>query len=124
MFIAMNRFRIVKGKEQAFEDIWRSRRSRLLDRPGFIVFHLLKGPEREDHILYSSHVLWETRQHFVDWTLSEHFREAHKNAGQNRDLYTGGPEFEGFEVVLTDENPDYAPTIAAQGEVNAGRGVA
>ncbi len=108
MFIAMNRFRIVKGEEQAFEEIWRSRQSRLQERPGFIVFHLLKGPEREDHILYASHALWETRQHFVDWTHSEHFREAHKNAGQNRHLYIGGPEFEGFEVVLTEKNPRHA----------------
>ncbi|MBM3577745.1 MAG: antibiotic biosynthesis monooxygenase [Alphaproteobacteria bacterium] len=108
MFIAMNRFKIVKGNEQAFEDIWRSRQSRLQERSGFIVFHLLKGPEREDHTLYTSHALWETRQHFVDWTHSEHFREAHKNAGQNRNLYLGGPEFEGFETVLTEKNPQYA----------------
>lgn len=89
MFIAMNRFKIVKGKEQAFEDIWRSRQC-------------------EDHTLYASHALWETRQHFVDWTQSEQFREAHKNAGQNRNLYIGGPEFEGFETVLTEKNPQYA----------------
>ncbi|MGD9540567.1 MAG: antibiotic biosynthesis monooxygenase, partial [Methylocystis sp.] len=40
MFVAMNRFKIVRGKEQAFEDVWRSRQSRLQERPGFIVFHL------------------------------------------------------------------------------------
>ncbi|QGM99536.1 antibiotic biosynthesis monooxygenase family protein [Methylocystis parvus] len=109
MFIAMNRFKIVKGRESDFESVWRSRQSRLSERPGFIVFHLLKGPEREDYTLYSSHALWETKQHFLDWTHSEHFREAHKNAGQNRDLYLGGPEFEGFDVVLVEENPNYAP---------------
>lgn len=113
MFIAMNRFKIVKGKELAFEEIWRSRQSRLQERPGFIVFHLLKGPEREDHTLYSSHALWESRRRFTDWTQSEHFREAHKGAGQHRDLYIGGPEFEGFEVVLTEENPDYYASTAA-----------
>jgi heme-degrading monooxygenase HmoA len=112
MFIAMNRFKIVKGREQAFEDVWKSRRSRLQERPGFIVFHLLRGPEREDHVLYSSHAIWETKQHFIDWTRSDNFREAHKNAGQNRDLYIGGPEFEGFEVVLSEENPNYAPKAA------------
>ena len=112
MFIAMNRFKIVKGQEQAFEDIWRSRRSQLNDRPGFIGFHLLKGPAREIRILYSSHGLWETRQHFVDWTQSAHFREAHKDAGQNRDLYIGGPELEGFEIALTEENPRHASNAA------------
>jgi len=113
MFIAMNRFKIVKGRETDFVNIWISRQSRLNERPGFIVFHLLKGPERDNHTLYLSHAVWETKQHFVDWTHSEHFREAHKNAGQNRDLYLGGPEFEGFEVVLMEENPNY-PAKAAE----------
>jgi hypothetical protein len=27
----------------------------LRDVPGFITFHLLRGPDREDHTLYSSH---------------------------------------------------------------------
>ena len=46
MFVAMNRFRIVKGRE------------------------------------------------------SDAFREAHKDAGQTKGMYLGGPQFEGFEVVL------------------------
>jgi heme-degrading monooxygenase HmoA len=112
MFIAMNRFKIVKGREEDFENVWKSRQSRLNERPGFIVFHLLKGPEREDHTLYSTHVLWGDKQSFVDWTHSEHFREAHRNAGQNRDLYLGGPEFEGFEVVLVEDNPNHGPKPA------------
>lgn len=112
MFVAMNRFKIVKGKEQAFEEVWRTRQSRLQERPGFIVFHLLRGPEREDHTLYASHALWESRQNFIDWTHSEQFRETHKNAGQNRDLYIGGPEFEGFDSVLTEKNPKYALAAA------------
>jgi len=109
MFIAMNRFKIVNGQEESFERIWKSRTSRLSETPGYIAFHLLKGPEREDHILYSSHALWETKQNFVDWTQSEQFREAHKNAGQNRALYIGAPEFEGFEVVISEDNPRYTP---------------
>lgn len=112
MFVAMNRFKIVKGKEQAFEEVWRSRQSRLQERPGFIVFHLLRGPERDDYTLYASHALWESRQNFIDWTHSEQFREAHKNAGQNRDLYIGGPEFEGFDAVLTERNPNHESPVA------------
>ena len=49
MFIAMNRFRVAKGSEAAFEQVWLSRDSHL-DK-----FHLLKGPEAEDHTLYASH---------------------------------------------------------------------
>ena len=57
MFIAMNRFQ-VKGKEAAFERIWQSRDIYLNDLPGFVEFHLLKGPTPEDHTLYSSHTVW------------------------------------------------------------------
>jgi heme-degrading monooxygenase HmoA len=51
MYIAMNRFHISKGSEDAFEAIWRNRDRRLTDVPGFVEFHLLKGPEHEDHTL-------------------------------------------------------------------------
>ncbi len=99
MYIAMNRFRIVRGQEAAFEEVWRSRDSHLKGVPGFGSFQLLKGPEREDHTLYSSHTIWRSRQDFEAWTRSEAFRLAHANAGDNRHLYLGHPEFEGFEVV-------------------------
>jgi heme-degrading monooxygenase HmoA len=51
MFIAMNRFRVAKGSEAAFEHVWLSRDSHLDKVPGFVEFHLLKGPEAEDHTL-------------------------------------------------------------------------
>src|SRR5262249_25242601 len=49
MYIAMNRFRVAKGSEAAFEHVWQSRETHLDKVPGFIEFHLLKGPEAEDH---------------------------------------------------------------------------
>jgi len=100
MFIAMNRFKIKHGQEAAFEDVWRSRDTHLDKVPGFREFHLLKGPEREDHTLYSSHTTWDSRAAFEAWTQSEAFRAAHRGAGDNKPLYLGHPEFEGFEVVL------------------------
>ena len=100
MFIAMNRFKVVKGSEADFETVWRSRDSHLDQVPGFVQFHLLKGPEREDHTLYSSHTIWKDRGAFEAWTQSEAFRKAHKDAGSNKPLYLGHPEFEGFESVL------------------------
>ena len=51
MFIAINRFKVPKGSEQAFEELWLSRETHLDGNPGFVVFHLLKGPTREDHVL-------------------------------------------------------------------------
>jgi heme-degrading monooxygenase HmoA len=101
MFIAMNRFRVLPGEEQAFEDVWLGRDSHLDGVPGFEAFHLLRGPKSEDHTLYSSHTVWSSREAFESWTRSEAFRAAHRNAGENRPLYAGHPQFEGFEVLQT-----------------------
>ncbi|MEL6575762.1 MAG: antibiotic biosynthesis monooxygenase [Pseudomonadota bacterium] len=100
MFVAMNRFRVAKGEEDAFEAVWRSRETRLDEMNGFQSFHLLRGPEGEHHTLYASHTVWTDRAAFEAWTRSEQFRAAHKDAGQNRSLYLGHPEFEGFEAVI------------------------
>ncbi|MBV9655100.1 MAG: antibiotic biosynthesis monooxygenase [Acetobacteraceae bacterium] len=101
MFIAMNRFKVARGSEKTFEDVWTSRDTHLENVPGFRTFHLLRGPERDDHVLYSSHTVWNSRSAFEDWTRSEQFRKAHSNAGGNRPLYLDHPEFEGFEVIQT-----------------------
>ncbi len=101
MFIAMNRFKVLKGEEAAFEEVWLSRETHLERVPGFLEFHMLRGPERDDHVLYSSHTVWANHGQFVDWTNSEAFRAAHRGAGANKPLYLGHPEFEGFEVIQT-----------------------
>jgi heme-degrading monooxygenase HmoA len=104
MFIAMNRFQVVKGKEDAFEAMWKNRDSYLHELKGFIEFHLLKGPEAEDHTLYSSHTVWASKADFEAWTKSEQFRRAHARAGNDGNaapLYLGHPKFEGFEVKQT-----------------------
>jgi heme-degrading monooxygenase HmoA len=101
MFIAMNRFKVIPKSQTEFEDVWTARDTHLRDVPGFMEFHLLRGPEREDHVLYSSHSLWRSRADFEAWTRSEAFRLTHHSAGENRPLYLGHPEFEGFEVIQT-----------------------
>ena len=100
MFLAMNRFKIVKGKEDKFEQIWKERDTHLKGVKGFIKFNLMKGSSEEDFSLYASHSIWESKEAFIDWTKSDAFKLAHKNAGQHKDLYLGAPNFEGFEVVL------------------------
>ncbi len=101
MYLAMNRFKIFHGKEEAFEEVWATRDSHLKEVPGFKAFHLVRGPERDDHTLYASHTVWESEDDFIAWTKSEAFRAAHANAGGNRELYNGHPEFEGFTSVLS-----------------------
>lgn len=101
MFIAMNRFQVIPGAEEAFEQVWLSRDTHLQDVPGFVEFHLLRGPALEDHTLFSSHTVWRSREDFEAWTRSEAFRKAHRDAGDNKPLYLGHPRFEGFEVIQT-----------------------
>ncbi len=100
MFIAMNRFKVARGSEEVFEELWRNRDSYLDEVPGFREFHLLKGPARDDHRLYSSHSVWASRQAFDAWTESEAFHKAHAQARAPQGTYLAHPEFEGFEVIL------------------------
>lgn len=99
MFAAANRFRVIPSETQAFEAAWLNRDSQLHEVPGFMSFHLLKGPAAEDHVLYSSFTLWASRAHFEAWTRSEQFRRAHAGAGGAKPLTLGHPQFEGFEVL-------------------------
>ena len=105
MYIAMNRFKVARGAEAAFEEVWTSRDTHLRGVAGFVEFHLLRGPEREDHVLYSSHTVWASQAAFEAWTRSDAFRAAHRNAGTLREgaapLYLDHPQFEGFEVIQT-----------------------
>ncbi|MGE0385047.1 MAG: antibiotic biosynthesis monooxygenase [Gammaproteobacteria bacterium] len=100
MFVAMNRFRIARGREQEFVEIWRNRDSHLEGVPGFKSFQLLRGPATEEHTLFASHSIWESRQAFEDWTRSEAFRKAHANAGAAKGVYLGPPQLELFEAAL------------------------
>ncbi len=100
MFIAMNRFRITKGRESVFEELWRNRESQLDEVPGFREFRLLKGPADEEATLYASHSVWESQAAFEAWTESESFKKAHAQARAPQGTYLGHPMFEGFEVIL------------------------
>jgi heme-degrading monooxygenase HmoA len=100
MFVAMNRFRIAKGREADFEEVWRKRDSYLAGVPGFRSFALLRGPEADDYTLYASHSIWESRVAFDAWTHSENFRRAHAQAGAPKGIYLGHPMLETFEAVL------------------------
>ena len=99
MYIAMNRFKIVLGKEKEFEDVWKNRDTHLEGVQGFKNFNLIKGQVHNDHTLYISHSQWESETHFWNWTKSSAFKRAHKNAGKNNHIYKGHPEFEGFVVL-------------------------
>lgn len=100
MFVAMNRFQIALGREEVFEEMWRARDSHLHGVEGFREFHLLRGPQGDDHTLFASHSVWDSKAAFEAWTESEAFRKAHSQARAPEGTYLGHPQFEGFEVVL------------------------
>ncbi|MEN9062287.1 MULTISPECIES: antibiotic biosynthesis monooxygenase family protein [Ponticoccus] len=99
MYLAMNRFTVPLENAAEFEELWLSRESRLHELDGFVSFHMLKGPEEEGRILYASHTVWQTEEHFRAWTRSDAFRASHARAGQNRKLHEGTPRFEGFRAI-------------------------
>ena len=129
MYIAMNRFQVKKDRCGDFERMWRERDSYLHEVPGFKTFHLLKGPEEDDFVLYSSHAIWESQDHFVDWTKSEAFRKAHGIAdaatllcvvpgSRNSEVRRMLPVFAEAVALLADRYPDLqivipvAPNVA------------
>ncbi|WP_306131572.1 antibiotic biosynthesis monooxygenase family protein [Roseivivax marinus] len=99
MYLAMNRFTVPVENAEAFEALWLNRDSHLKEMDGFVGFHMLKGPETDGRILYASHTVWQTEEHFQAWTRSDAFRAAHKGAGETRKLYDGIPQFEGFTAI-------------------------
>lgn len=99
MFIAMNRFTVKTENAAAFETLWLERDSHLKGLDGFVEFHMLKGPEADGLVLYASHTVWASEEAFQNWTRSEAFRAAHKDAGQTKALYEGSPSFEGFSTI-------------------------
>ena len=101
MYFAINRFQVAPGSEQDFETMWLSRESHLRSVPGFVEFPLLRGPVRDDHVLYASHTVWSDRASFEAWTNSEQFRAAHRPSGSSKPLTLGHPQFEGFESLQT-----------------------
>ncbi|MFC5386404.1 antibiotic biosynthesis monooxygenase family protein [Aquamicrobium segne] len=101
MYIAMNRFKVLKGLEAEFENLWKNRESTLHEMQGFRSFHLLSGPanKTEGYTLYVSHSEWEDQDAFNAWMKSQNFRDTHKNLGTGKVLTDGPPHFEGFLTV-------------------------
>src|ERR1700734_3526634 len=100
MFIAMNRFRVKRGSEEAFEKVWLTRDTYLDCVPGFMEFHLLKGPETEDHTLYASHTIWQSKAAFeaLDKIGGVSRRPCARRNETTGPLYLEHPKFEGFDV--------------------------
>ena len=99
MYIAMNRFRVSRGREEEFVEIWRNRDSYLDQVEGIKDFQLLRGEAEEDATVFVSHSLWDSREAFRAWTESEVFAKAHRQARMPEGILLGHPQFEGYEIV-------------------------
>lgn len=98
MFIAMNAFRVARGREADFEAQWRNRQSYLQGVPGFIQFALLKGEGEGEYI---SHTIWRDREAFEAWTRSPAFAAGHRQ-GSLAGLLQGPPQLRLYEAVLVE----------------------
>jgi hypothetical protein len=105
MFIAMNRFRVKRGAEDAFEKVWLSRDLYLERVPGFVEFHLLKGPEAEDNTIRSTPHMRCGRAKPPSRRGPNRRSSALRMRRAGNDttgpLYLDHPKFEGFEVRQT-----------------------
>jgi heme-degrading monooxygenase HmoA len=96
VFIAMNRFTVNPDRGAEFEDRWRSRESYLHGVEGFVQFALLRGDDAGEYI---SHSTWSSREAFLAWAESDHFRRAHDQA-LPQGLIVGHPRASFYETVL------------------------
>ena len=96
MFIAMNNFRVVQGKEGDFEAVWKARESYLQGVPGFLRFALLRGDAEGEYI---SHSTWTDRAAFTAWTQSEAFTAGHRQ-GSMQGILAGPPVVKLYEAVI------------------------
>jgi len=99
MFVAMNNFKVVPGKEQEFEEIWKNRESHLQTVPGIVRFALLRGDTQGDYI---SHSTWESREAFDAWTKSEAFGAGHRGSSL-MGVMAGPPQVRLYDSVIAQE---------------------
>jgi|TARA_B110000261_G_scaffold9080_1_gene9073 heme-degrading monooxygenase HmoA len=97
MYLAMSRLKVLTEKEDAFEAAWKSRETKTDGVKGFKKFNLIKGNINEEYILYIFYSEWNSENDFINWTKSDSFNLAHKNPSQQKNLYLGPPDFDGYQ---------------------------
>jgi heme-degrading monooxygenase HmoA len=71
MFMASNQFRVVRGREAAFEAAWAATSARLSAATGLIGVRCDKGKELHQHVLYFAITIWESEMCFLEWKRCE-----------------------------------------------------
>lgn len=99
MFIAMNRFSVKREQEEAFVKVWKTRDSYLDGVPGFSSFHLLRGPEDEESVIFATHTMWSDEAGFQNWVKSEAFKKAHQGQRPRPEMFAAPTKLELFNSV-------------------------
>lgn len=79
---------------QTLVEQFQSAPTRMKNVPGFHSFRLLKT-EDGSHLI--AETVFESKEHFVQWTQSEHFAKAH---GGRRGSEDKKPNLESFEILI------------------------
>ena len=108
VFVAMNRFRVLPGKEAAFEKRWNERESKLEGMDGFLTFLLLRRDalNAEDGYNYSTLTVWRSRENFDSWRASSANSKAHEKASEAEPMFDGPPSpvlYEGVLALLSEK---------------------
>lgn len=77
-FVAMNRFKVVPGREAEFETRWKGRESKLREYEGFKAFTLARrdAVTPDDGYQYSTMSVWRDRAAFDNWFAAQQNKES------------------------------------------------
>ena len=108
VFVAMNRFKVLEGKEEAFEKRWAERESKLEGMDGFLTFLLLRRDalKAEDGLNYSTLTVWRNWDAFDAWRASSANAKAHAKSEDAEPMFDGAPSpvmYEGVLALLSDK---------------------
>lgn len=101
MYVTMNRFKIKPEFADAYVEVWKKADVAKKSMPGLKEFRFFRlDAQKEGYVLFSSYALWETKEDFLAWTKSEHFRKSHASGPENREMYVERPQLECFDVLI------------------------
>lgn len=100
-YITMNRFKIKPEFADAYLEVWQGADVSAKSMPGLLEFRFFRLDAKKDgYVLFSSFARWQSKEDFLNWTKSEHFKKSHSTGPKNREMYVERPELECFEVLI------------------------
>ena len=96
MFYRIGKIKCKPGKSNDVISYFKSKEDFFSETKGIISLSYFKSGQDE----VSGIAIWESKEAFIDWTKSDAFKLAHKNAGAHKDLYLGPPNLETFDQII------------------------